>query len=107
MPKPGDVVIGDFTGALGVKRRPLVVVSSDGYHAQRPDVILGIITTNRSAATSTTDCILQDWRLAGLHAPSAFRSYLGTSEAKNVKVIGHLSDRDWQAVQDCLRKALG
>ena len=36
MPKPGDVVTVDFAGATGLKRRPVVVVSSDQYHRERP-----------------------------------------------------------------------
>jgi mRNA-degrading endonuclease toxin of MazEF toxin-antitoxin module len=30
--KPGDVVVVDFPGVTGIKRRPAVVVSSDVYH---------------------------------------------------------------------------
>ncbi len=71
MSKPGDVVTIDFAGALGVKRRPAVVVSSDLYHASRPDVILGVLTTNVGTATTATDYLLQDWQSAGLRAASA------------------------------------
>ncbi len=52
MPKPGDVLTVDFLGAAGLKRRPAVVVSSDAYNAERPDIILGVLTTNVSAATT-------------------------------------------------------
>lgn len=45
MINPGAVVTVDFPGATGVKRRPAVVVSSDAYHQQRPDVILGVVTS--------------------------------------------------------------
>ena len=54
--KPGDVVVAYFPGVTGVKRRPAVVVSTDSYHNHRPDVILGAITTNLSAATTPKDC---------------------------------------------------
>jgi mRNA interferase MazF len=30
---PGDVVVVDFPGVMGIKRRPAVVVSSDTYHS--------------------------------------------------------------------------
>ena len=30
--KAGDVVVADFPGITGVKRRPAVVVSTDAYH---------------------------------------------------------------------------
>jgi mRNA interferase MazF len=41
----GDIVVADFPGVQGLKRRPAIVVSSDDYHQSRPDVILGLITT--------------------------------------------------------------
>ena len=44
--------------------------------------------------------------MAGLHNPSAFRTFLATLPAPNVNVIGHLSERDWQEVQARLRIAL-
>ena len=43
--KPGDVVVLNFPGVTGTKRRPSVVVSSSVYHASRPDVIVGLITS--------------------------------------------------------------
>jgi mRNA interferase MazF len=60
MVKPGVVVTALFAGATGTKRRPSVVVSSDLYHAHRPDLILALLTTNTSAATGPTDHVLQD-----------------------------------------------
>ena len=105
MPSPGDLVTVDFPGATGTKRRPAVGVSSDAYHSERPDLILGILTTNLASATASTDYALQDWTAAELHAPSAFRSYFGMALPDNVHVIGHLSDHDWQAVKDCVKRA--
>lgn len=104
--RPGDVVIVDFVGATGVKRRPAVVISSDAYHRQRPDVILGVITSNTSSATTEFDYVLGDWRAAGLHSPSAFRAYFSMSTSKAVKVVGKLSVRDWEKVQERIKKAI-
>ena len=106
MYKSGDVVLLDFKGAAGSKRRPAVVVSSELYHKQRPDLILGIITTHLAAATASTDCILADWSAAGLRAPSAFRAYLTMAVPSVVRPIGHLSDRDWKAVSERVRLAI-
>ncbi len=106
MLQPGDIVVVDFVGATGVKRRPAVVLSTDLYHAHHPDVVLGTLTTQVSAATTPTDYVLQDWSTSGLHAPSAFRAYMGTYLASAVTVIGHLSDRDWQKVQARLKLAV-
>ncbi len=60
MPDPGDVVTVAFVGVTGTKRRPAVVVSSDLYHANRPDVIVGLLTTQIGGATTPTDYRLQD-----------------------------------------------
>ena len=106
MPRPGDVETVVFAGATGVKRRPAVLVSSDLYHIHRPDVILGLLTTNITSATAPTDYILQDWASAGLRRPSAFRAYLGMELSARVNVIGHLSERDWRGVQAALAAAL-
>jgi mRNA interferase MazF len=104
---PGDVVTVDFAGATGVKRRPVVVVSSDAYHAERPDVILGVLTSNVGATQGVTSCLIQDWKAAGLHSPSAFRAYFGMAVPDAIRKIGRLSQRDWQAVRDCVRAAFG
>ena len=41
----GDVVAVDFPGVNGIKRRPAVVLSSALYHANRPDIIVGLLTS--------------------------------------------------------------
>lgn len=68
MPKPGDVVTVDFPGAQGIKRHPVVIVSSDAYHSTRPDVILAVLTTNIAASIAPTDYVLQEWRASGRSA---------------------------------------
>jgi mRNA interferase MazF len=104
---PGDVVVADFPGITGTKRRPALVVSADVYHTVRPDVVLGLLTGQIAAATSPIDYRLQDWATAGLHIPTAFRTFLITLPRVDViAVIGHLSQRDWAEVQDRLRQAI-
>lgn len=70
----GDVVTVDFPGVTGIKRRPAVVLSSATYHANRPDVIVGLITT-QTTALGVTDYALQDWQAA-----SGFTSCIYLSE---------------------------
>jgi len=67
--KPGDVVVVDFPGVMGIKRRPAVIVSSDAYHSARPDVILGLITSQVAGSIGSTDHALADWSAAGLRLP--------------------------------------
>lgn len=107
MLNPGTVVTVDFPGSTGVKRRPALVVSTATYHAARPDVILAVVTSQTASATAPSDYVLQDWHAAGLHKPSAFRTFLVTLPAASVaSVVGQLSGRDWQEVQARLRVAL-
>jgi mRNA interferase MazF len=106
MAQPGDVVLVDFVGATGVKRRPAAVVSSDVYHANRPDLVVCLLTSQISVSLGPTDYLLQDWAAAGLHAPSVFRVYIGMVLPADARIVGRLSARDWQAVQACLRVAL-
>lgn len=102
----GDVVTIDFPGVKGVKRRPAIVVSSSTYHQHRPDVIVGIMTSQIQKATTPTDYLLKDWAKAGLHRPSAFRTFLATLPATAATPIGHCSERDWRGIVGCLRKAI-
>ena len=106
MLSPGDIVAVDFPGVTGVKRRPAIVVSTDEYHRHRPDVILGIITSQVADAVTPMDYVLQDWAIAGLHRISAFRAFLETMPAASAKLIGHCSTRDWQEIQACLARAV-
>jgi mRNA interferase MazF len=103
---PGDIVTVDFPGVTGIKRRPAVVLSSATYHANRPDVIIGLITSQRKRL-GVTDYVLQDWQAAGLRVASAFRSFIVTlPPSANLVRIGHLSERDWQGIRDCINLAL-
>lgn len=103
---PGDVVTVDFPGVTGIKRRPAVVLSSAIYHINRPDVIVGLITT-QTTGLGITDHVLQDWQAAGLRVASVFRSFIVTlPPAANLVCIGHLSERDWQSIRECIKIAL-
>jgi mRNA interferase MazF len=71
---PGDVVVLDFPGVTGVKRRSTVVISSAVYHASRPDVVVGLITS-QAIALGPTDYLLQDWAQAGLRVPFSLSAF--------------------------------
>jgi hypothetical protein len=68
--------------------------------------VLGFITSNLSSLTTKFDHVLVDWAEAGLNRPSAFRSYLATATARDLVVVGHLSERDWLAVRRCIADVL-
>jgi len=104
--KAGDIVLADFQGSLGTKRRPRVVVSTALYHAEGPDVLVAPITSKTEKETAKTDVILENWPEAGLDRPSAVRLFLNTRSKSKVSPIGRLSDRDWHQVQERLRISL-
>ncbi len=66
MLEPGMIVVVDFPGVTGIKRRPAVVVSTVLYHTHRPDAIVGLLTSQVISAAGPTDYSLQDWKAAGL-----------------------------------------
>jgi mRNA interferase MazF len=103
--KPGDVVVGMLPGALETKVRPAVVIASSTYLVERPDVLLGILTTKLPGTVISTDYLLADWQSAGLRAPSCFRAYVLTIHRSALTVIGHLSYQDWNRVRACVRTA--
>jgi mRNA interferase MazF len=106
-PDPGTIVVVDFPGVTGIKRRPAVIVSSALYHRARPDVILGVITSQIDSATAATDYLLQDWKAAGLRRTSAFRAFLITLPRSAITArLGQLSETDWQAVRERVKVAL-
>ena len=104
--KSGDIVTVDFPAVTGIKRRPAVVLSSDIYHTNRPDVIVGLITS-QTKNLGVTDYVLQDWQTSGLRVPSVFRSFIVTlPPSANLFVIGKLSEQDTQGVRDCVKLSL-
>ncbi|HEV8370724.1 MAG TPA: type II toxin-antitoxin system PemK/MazF family toxin [Pyrinomonadaceae bacterium] len=107
-PETGEVILLDFPGVTVTKRRPAVIVSSSLYHRERPDVIVGLMTSQLGSASSLTDYVLEDWQHSRLWRPSAFRSFLITvSKSAITGRLGKLSSKDWSAVVQRLALALG
>jgi mRNA interferase MazF len=105
---PGDLVVVDFPGVTATKRRPAVIVSSKTYHSQRPDLIVGLVTSQMPAVQAATDWLLLDWAGAGLRLPSLFRSFLYTVPRSEVIArMGRLNQADWDGVKGCSEQAVG
>ena len=105
--KNGDVIWIEFPGVVQTKRRPAVILSSAAYHANRPDIIVGLVTSQTSKATSPTDYLIQDWQAAGLRVPSSFRSFIVTLPASAVvSTMGTLTSKDWTEVVARIKLAL-
>ena len=98
-------MVGVFVGAQEAKVRPAVVIASATYLTERPDVLVGILTTKLPKVSGSTDYILLDWQSAGLRTESCFRAYVLTAHRSELTVIGHLSSRDWDSVKARVREA--
>jgi len=98
-------VVGVLIGAHVTKVRPAVVIASATYLAERPDVLVGILTTKLPTPPGSTDYILRDWQSAGLRAESCFRAFVLTAHRSELTVIGHLSGHDWESVKARVRVA--
>lgn len=101
----GDVVAVDFPGVNGIKRRPAVVLFSALYHANRPDIIVGLLTS-KTGYLGVTDYVLLDWQEAKLRVVSVFRCFIATlPPSANFIYVGKLSERDWQGVYACVKRS--
>ena len=97
----GEVIWIEFPGVVQTKRRPAVVLSSAAYHAVRPDVIVGLITSQTAKANTPTDFLLQEWRAAACafrqrfalhrHAPAAPSQHEGTLARRLEVVLARLT----------------
>jgi len=108
--REGDVVLVPvgFTNQSGTKRRPAVIVSSDQYSAQSPDVMIASITGNLLAVRHPGDHLLTHWQEAGLLRPSLVQTKIATVETSIVeRRLGRLSPHDLSELEQGLREALG
>jgi mRNA interferase MazF len=105
----GDVVLVpfDFTDRSGRKWRPAVIVSSDQYNQQTPDVLIASITGNLNAIAHPGDHRLNEWQAAGLLKPSLAQAKLATIESALIRRrLGSLTETDLMAFVRGLREAL-
>ncbi len=96
---PGDVVWIDFPGVIQTERRPAIILSTTIYHSTRPDIIVGLVTSQTSKSNTPTDFLIRDWQAAGLRVPSAFRAFIVTLPRSTVaSKMGKLLPADWNEV---------
>lgn len=98
-------MVGVLEGAVETRVPSAVLIASTAYLAERPDVLVGILTTRVRRPPASSDYALQDWKVAGLRAASIFRAYVLTVHRSELTIIGHLSDHDWNNVKVCVGNA--
>lgn len=105
----GDVVVVPFpfTDQTATKRRPAVVVSSEAYQRERPDLILMAITSQTHPAPTVGEVAVMHWQAAGLLKPSVIKPLLTTIEAGLViRRLGQLGADDQTALRQVLAAIL-
>jgi mRNA-degrading endonuclease toxin of MazEF toxin-antitoxin module len=105
----GDIVLVPFpfSDQLTAKKRPAVVVSSNTYNSTSPDIVIMAITSQTQKSTGLGECMITDWRAAGLLKPSAIKSAISTIEQSLVlKKLGKLSPADLTIAGNALKELL-
>jgi len=106
----GDVVLVPFpfTDQAASKKRPAVVVSSNTYGRQRPDIILMAVTSQVKSTAYFGDIPVKDWQQAGLLKPSVIKPIFTTIEKGLVlRKLGHLGEKDRTVLKEALKAVLG
>src|SRR3990172_8227844 len=98
----GDVVLVPFgfTDRSGTKWRPAVVISSDRFNQETPDVLIASITSNLSAIRHPGDHVVSEWQAAGLLRPSLVQTKIATVDSSMIgRRLGELSPADPAALE--------
>ncbi len=106
----GDIILVPFpfTDQTTSKKRPAMVVSSNAYNNDRPDIILMAVTSQMRHLGKTGEAEVVDWKEAGLIKPSLMKPILTTIEKNLVlKKLGQLSKKDRHALQEILQTIIG
>jgi mRNA-degrading endonuclease toxin of MazEF toxin-antitoxin module len=105
----GDVALVRFVFAdeHGAKRRPVLVLTGQEYHAGRDEVIVAALTSNISRLLPG-DHLIEEWRKSGLPQPSVATGVIRTIKRTMIeRSIGKLAARDLRAFRALLRSTLG
>ncbi len=106
----GEVLLVPFPFAnqAGGKKRPAVVISSDAYNTQRPDLLIMAITSQAQAGPDFSAFQITEWKTAGLLKPSFAKPVLTTLEQTLViRSMGTLSATDQHSLRQMLAQILG
>jgi mRNA interferase MazF len=102
----GDVVLVPFpfSDQSTAKKRPAVVISSTLYNETSPDIVILAVTSKVEKSVSIGECLVADWKEAGLLKPSAIKPAISTIEKSLVlKKLGALSPRDSSSMNKVIK----
>ena len=106
----GDVVLVPFpfTDQSDTKKRPAVIVSSNGYNTNRRDLIIMAITSQVRTPLGFGEAIVTDWQSAGLIKLSVLKPVFATIEQSLVvRTLGALSVADTLILREAVAQSVG
>ncbi|WP_319525366.1 type II toxin-antitoxin system PemK/MazF family toxin [uncultured Desulfosarcina sp.] len=106
----GDIVLVPFpfTNQSAIKKRPAVIISSNEYNHNRPDIVLMAVTSQMRSADFYGDQPVKQWQQAGLLKPSVIKPICTTIEKRLVlKTLGRLQKQDMTVLDETLQIILG
>ncbi len=106
----GDIVLVPFpfTDQSNTKKRPAVIISSDQYNRQRPDIIIMAVTSQMQSADYFGDMTIRQWQQAGLLKPSVIKPIFTTVEKGLVlKKLGNMSNNDRKEIKKAIQTIIG
>jgi mRNA interferase MazF len=107
--KFGDVILVPFpfTDQSTSKKRPAIVISSDNYNQNKPDIILIAVTSQLNVTLRFGEVLIDDWAGAGLIKPSVVKPIITTLQHNLViKTLGKLQSPDFQALENVLQQII-
>ncbi|HHT9112599.1 MAG: type II toxin-antitoxin system PemK/MazF family toxin [Planctomycetes bacterium] len=105
----GDVVLVPFpfSNQTIMKKRPVVIISSDVYNNTSSDIVIMAITGKTGKTFTIGECLIEDWKIAGLLKPSSIKPAISTIEQSLVlKKLGKLSHKDLILMENALKEFL-
>ena len=107
MPSQGDIVLipVPFTDLSSTRRRPVIVISNDGYHATTEDMVVVAMTSNPNVTPYSFVLTNADLLAGSLNRPGTVRSdkIYTLSQKLVVKTFGRVRE----TVLDEISKRLG
>jgi mRNA interferase MazF len=107
--KFGDVILVPFpfTDQSTSKKRPAIVISSDNYNQNKPDIILIAVTSQVNANLQFGEVLIDDWAGAGLIKSSVVKPIITTLERNLViRMLGKLQSPDLQVLENILKQII-
>ena len=106
----GDIVIVPFpfSGGMGIKKRPAVVISHEQYQKSRRDIILLAVSSRIRDPLDYGDVVIQDWRDCWIVETVHFKTISFSFEQSSVLTqLGRLTSTDKMQLDKLLKNIIG